>query len=329
MTGQTDHAVVITGYERAELLAEPRDPTPLAPDEVAGATLATLISAGTELAGSYRGAEFPRRPGYAAVFRVEEVGEAVADLDAGDLVLCMGRHQSYQRHPRARVVPVPQGLSPEEATFARLMGVSMSTLTTTTARPPERVMVTGLGLVGHLAAQIFRSCSYRVLGVDPSEARRDLAQERGIADLAPAVPVDDPQVVDHVALALECSGHEGAALDACRVVRKRGEVVLVGAPWERRTERYAHEFTHLIFHRYVVVRSGWEWEVPLFPTDFCTNSIYGNLAAALAWLAEGRVRVEGLYMRVAPREAQQAYQDLLHMRVPRLGVVLDWTTLGG
>lgn len=328
MASQMSYAVIVTARECAELLAEPRDASPLAPDEVSGSTLATLISAGTELAGAYRGAEFPRRPGYAAVYRVEEVGKAVSDLGPGDVVFCMGRHQSYQRHPRERVIPVPQGLSPEQATFARMMGVSMSTLTTTVARPPEMVMVTGLGLVGHLAAQIFQSCGYRVLAVDPSDARREAARERGIDRLAPAVPVDDPQVVDHIALALECSGHEGAALDACRVVRKRGEVVLVGAPWERRTGRFAHELTHLIFHRYVVVRSGWEWEVPLFPTDFGSNSIYGNLAAALAWLAEGRIRVKGLYTSVSPREAQRTYQDLLHMRAPRLGVVFDWTTLG-
>lgn len=325
MADRTDHAVVITGHERAELLAESRDATPLAPNEVAGPTIATLVSAGTELAGAYRGTNFPRRPGYAAVFRVEQVGPAVSDLAPGDVAFCMGRHQSWQRHPRERVIPVPPGLSPEEATFARMMGVTMSTLTTTTARPPERVMVTGLGLVGHMAAQMFRSCGYRVLAVDPSEARRDLVHERGIDDVAPAVPVDDPQVVDQIALALECSGHEGAAVDACRVVKKRGEVVLVGAPWVRHTERYAHELTHLIFHRYVVLRSGWEWEVPLFPTDFSTNSIYGNLAAALAWLAEGRVRVSGLYARVPPQEAQQAYQDLLHGRAQRLGIVFDWS----
>ena len=101
----------------------------------------------------------------------------------------------------------------------------------------------------------------------------------------------------------------------------------MGTPWVRRTERYAHELTHLIFHRYVVVRSGWEWELPLFPSDFQTNSIYGNLAAALEWLAEGRVRVGGLYTRMSPQEAQQAYDNLLHMRALRLAIVFDWTAL--
>ena len=46
-----------------------------------------------------------------------------------------------------------------------------------------------------------------------------------------AVPVEDPAYAGEVELVIECSGHEQAAFDGCRIVRKRGEVVLVGAPW--------------------------------------------------------------------------------------------------
>src|SRR5207237_1254329 len=120
--------------------------------------------------------------------------------------------------------------------FARLMGVSMSTLTTTTARPPERVLVTGLGLVGHLAAKIFAACGYQVTACDPSPVRREQAERRGIARVLAAVPVDDPAFARQVALVVECSGHEQAVLDGLKVVRKRGEVSLVGAPWKRRTD---------------------------------------------------------------------------------------------
>ena len=205
---------------------------PLGPKEVAGHTLATVISAGTELAWNYTGKDFPSRPGYAAVFRVEQVGTEVTDLKPGDLVFCMGRHQSYQRMARPNVVPVPKGLSAEAAVFARMMGISMSTLTTTTARPPGKVLVTGLGLVGHLAAQIFAGCGYEVIACDPVPARRQIAEQMGLRTM-PSVPVDDPDHRGQVDLVVECSGHEQAVLDACKVVRKRGEVVMVGVPWKR------------------------------------------------------------------------------------------------
>ncbi len=293
--------------------------------EVAGHTLATVISAGTELAWNYMGTKFPSRPGYAAVFRVEQVGAEVEDLRAGDLAFCMGKHQSYQRMERRNVVPVPSGLTAETAVFARMMGISMSTLTTTSARPPEKVLVSGLGLVGHLAAQIFAACGYEVIACDPVEARRQIAKDMGICGVLPAVPLDDPKVAGHVGLVVECSGHEQAVLDGCKVVRKRGEMAMVGVPWRQMADMQAHDLLHVIFHNYVVLRSGWEWELPNQPTPFVTNSIFGNYAGTLRWLREGRVCVDGLYTKISPGACQEAYQSLLHKTAERLAVVLDWS----
>jgi threonine dehydrogenase-like Zn-dependent dehydrogenase len=322
-----EHAVTITAREQAELLPIERAERPLGPREVTGRTLATLVSAGTELAGAYTGTSFPRVPGYAAVFEVEAVGGEVEDLRAGDVAFCMGPHRSYQRAAREGVLPVPAGLTPEQAVFARMMSVSMSTLTTTTARPPAKVLVMGQGLVGQLAAKIFASCGYRVTACDPSAARREMAERAGIAPVVAAVSPENPELAGQVALVLECSGHEAGALDGCRVVRKRGEVVLIGSPWVRRTEIFAHELLSLVFNRYVVLRSGWEWELPLQPAEFRTGSLLENLAAALRWLAEGRVRVDGMSQRMAPGECQAAYQGLLHGRLERLAVVFDWTRM--
>jgi threonine dehydrogenase-like Zn-dependent dehydrogenase len=325
MSPGQETAITITAREQAELLPIERDARPLGPREVTGRTLASLVSAGTELAGAYQGSSFPAWPGYAAVFEVEAVGSEVADLRVGERAFCMGPHRSYQRLAREGALPVPDGLAPEQAVFARMMSVSMSTLTTTTARPPAPVLVTGLGLVGHLAAKIFASCGYEVTACDPSASRRQMAEASGLRRVLAAVPLEEPGFSGEVALALECSGHEQGALDGCRVVRKRGEVVLIGAPWQRRTELFAHELLHAVFHRYVTLRSGWEWELPLHPTEFRPGSIYGSLAAALRWLAEGRVPVAGLYERLPPGEAQRAYQDLMHQRLPRLAVVFDWS----
>lgn len=325
MSSESEYAITITAREQAELLAVERDARPLGPREVAGQTLATLISAGTELASAYMGTSFPRVPGYAAVFEVAAIGSEVAGFRTGDRAFCMGPHRSYQRASQEQALLLPEGLAATTAVFARMMGVSMSTLTTTTARPPAKVMVMGLGLVGHLAAQIFAACGYEVTACDPAAARREIASQAGIQRVLPAAPLDEPDFAGQVALVIDCSGHEQAVLDGCRAVRKRGEVVLIGAPWQRRTDLSAHELLHLVFHRYVLLRSGWEWELPLQPTEFRGNSLFGNLAAALRWLAAGRVRIEGLAAVTPPREAQQAYQDLLHQRPGRLTAVFDWS----
>jgi threonine dehydrogenase-like Zn-dependent dehydrogenase len=322
---RAEYAVTVTAREQAALMPAERDATALKPREVAGRTLASIVSTGTELNWCFLGEQFPSTPGYAAVFEVEEVGADVSELGPGDVAFGMGPHRSFQRMDAADVVRVPKGLAPERAAFARMMAVSMSALTTTTARPPQMVLVTGLGLVGHLAAQIFQSCGYEIIGCDPSEARRALAVEKGIRDTRSAVPLGDTSVDGKVALALECSGHEAAALDGCRIVQKRGEVVLIGVPWRAMAPSLtAHDVMNAVFHRYAVLRSGWEWEVPRHATEFRTNSMQANFATALSWLASGRIDVAGLYTTAPPAEAQRVYSSLVHGAWPTLAAVFDW-----
>lgn len=313
--------IVFTAREKAELVSDEID-LDLEPGQIAGPSVASLVSPGTELNGSYLADTFPRRPGYATVFRVEHVGPEVEDVSVGDLRYCMGKHVSYQVSDTDTSLPVPDGLAPEAAVFARLMGVTMTTLVTTTGRPPDAVIVTGLGPVGNLGAQNFRANGYTVIGCDPDAERRELAASLGIEEVV-ANPADASTAGD-VALLLDCSGHEAAVVDGAKVVRKRGEVVLVGAPWARRTDRYAHELLHTAFFNYVDVRSGWEWELPRHADDFRHRSIFGNFAVALGWLAEGKVRVDGLATTAGADEAQDVYQALLHRTAECPTAVFVW-----
>ena len=116
-------------------------------------------------------------------------------------------------------------------------------------------------------------------------------------------------------------------LNACRVVRKRGEVVLVGVPWHRQTDAYAQELLSLGFHNYVVLRSGWEWELPHHAADFSPYSIHTGFDTALRWLADGQIRTEGLITHADPRDAQRASQNLLHRRAQGLFTIFDWPQL--
>lgn len=314
--------VTFTALTKAELIPSDPPSQPLQPHEVAGRTLYSVISSGTELAvyqGHY-GSGFPVQTGYAAIFEITAVGSEVTTLAPGDQAFCMGNHRSWQRTTAAEALRLPEGLNPELAGLARLMGVTWSTLTTTMARPPALVMVTGLGIIGLLGAQNFRAAGYDVIACDPDPARRDFAAGFGIT----VYPEPPQELAGQVALALECSGHEAAALSACNMVCKRGEVVLVGVPWVPRTDLTAHSLLYAIFHKYAVVRSGWEWEVPRHQVDFQQGSIWTNLAGALQSLKEGRVQVDGLYQVMSPQDCQAAYQGLLNHSLPRPAVVFDW-----
>ena len=247
------------------------DDPPLGSGEVRGRTLASIDSPGTVLAvlGGAMADAFPAHPGHAAVFEVEEVGSEVTGIAPGDRLFCQGASRTTQQYVPHLTVPVPAGIDPVTAVLARLMGVSMTTLMTTSARPGDLVAVTGLGPVGYLAAHLFRLANYEVIAVDPDARRRRWASASGISRVYEQVPHDDPRVAGRVDLVVECSGNEAAVADACKVLAMGAEVVLVGTPWVRNTEIYAQEILKAVFYRLATLRSGWEYALPLRRMPFC------------------------------------------------------------
>ncbi|OGV67213.1 MAG: hypothetical protein A3K19_26215 [Lentisphaerae bacterium RIFOXYB12_FULL_65_16] len=324
-----DYEIMHTGKEKAELRSRPRDARPLAANEIAGRTLVSAISPGTEVVGCYCATHYqltdsdaPRSTGYAAVFEVEEVGSDVAGIKVGDVVYGSLPHKSRQRVPAARVVRLPDGLMPEKAVFCRFPKIAMPTFVHTRVRPPEVVVVTGLGLVGLMAAQVAQVCGYEVVAVDPDDRRRAIAQAHGVRRVLLAPPLDDPAMAKRVGLGVDCSGHEQAVLDLCNLVRVRGEVFLIGVPWVPRTTLLAQGILHSVFYNYVTLTSGWEGQMPASPE---THSDLHHIATALGWIADGRIRIhESLYARAKPDDPQTVYQNLLHRRTTGLTVVFDW-----
>ncbi len=315
--------VIVTAHQRAGLGEIPDFQEPVKPGNVRGKTIVSLVSAGTELNFAFLAKEFPKRPGYAAVFQVEETGEEVTGIEPGDMVFGSCGHGEKQEVAANSVVKLPPGMAPEEAVFARMMGVSMSTLNTTAVHAPEHVLVTGLGLVGNLAAQIFANCGYFVTAVDPAPARQEAALQAGLSDVRSSI-AELGDLSGQIGLHVECSGHEQAVIEGSLAVRKGGEVVLVGVPWSRHVDTPVFDLLHTIFHRYVMVRSGWEWEVPKLPTPFIGNSIRGNYVAAVDWIAKGRIKVKHLADGYSPREAQHVYTGLLAQSLPTAGAYFDW-----
>jgi threonine dehydrogenase-like Zn-dependent dehydrogenase len=329
----TMKAVVLEAERTAVLADVERDASPLGPAEVEARTLYTLVSPGTEanlFLGEYHRTgigwgRLPMTPGYAAVAEVERVGESVEAVRPGDLVFCMGKHQAFQRMEERALLPVPAGLEPAEAPYARIMNVTFTAYSTVSVRPPETVLVVGLGLVGLLGAQLFRMAGYRVAGAEPLESRRRIAERHGIETVLPAVPADDPVWRGKVGLVVECSAHERAAVDATWCLRRGGEIALVGVPMAAKTDVLALEAYKAVFRAGVTMRSGSEWLIPRYPDGTGRPSIWGNMARALEFLAAGQVTVDGLHTIMSPAECQETYERIIEKRLEGLTIAFDWT----
>ena len=170
--------VVVTGQHKVELLDLTLDEGKLGPEDVLIETEATFISAGTELS-VYTGLEpdvfkpgtwccYPWRSGYANVGVVRGAGAGVDRARVGQRVFTFGPHGSaHISSAQELIVPVPEGLSSAHAAASRMAGVAITAIHLADKRPNRWVAVYGLGMVGNLAAQMFRITGARVIGIDP------------------------------------------------------------------------------------------------------------------------------------------------------------------
>lgn len=325
MTTKQNWSVMFTATAKASLLEQPFEAKTLEPRQIAGRSVVSLISSGSErggFLGEFPAESYPMATGYAAVLEVLETGPEVQEVAVGDIVFAGTPHTLFAVANESDVVKVLPGMSPEEAVLCRFPAVSMPSLLHTKIRPVEPVLVTGLGVVGLMCAQVFRVCGYEVHAVDPTPGRRETAKRCGIEHVYGTV--EESPAAGRIGIAVECSGNEQATLDAVDAVRKGGEMALVGVPWYRGTDTFAHDLLRKIFYGFLTVRSGFEWSLPRHPSEFAPESTFRCFGRAMSWIREGSIKTEGVYRSVSPRECSLIYDEIAEGRSPTTATMFDW-----
>jgi NADPH2:quinone reductase len=120
---------------------------------------------------------------------VDAVGPGVTEVKVGDRVAyasVMGAYAEYAIVPAARLVPVPEGVSSQQAAAAILQGMTAHYLTHSTypLKAGETALIhAAAGGLGHLAVQIAKMIGARVLGTVSTEEKARLAREAGADDV--------------------------------------------------------------------------------------------------------------------------------------------------
>lgn len=121
--------------------------------------------------------------GYSLCGVVMEVGAGVTDIKVGQRVAGAGNkyalHAEYNWIPRNLVVPVPDNVTSQDASFTTVGSIAMQGFRQSEAALGESAVVIGLGLVGQLLVQILVAAGVRVIGVDPASDRCDVAIRAG------------------------------------------------------------------------------------------------------------------------------------------------------
>jgi propanol-preferring alcohol dehydrogenase len=265
---QTMRAAVVTHFDAPLELQE----VPV-PEAAYNEVLVKVASCGvchTDLHAAH--GDFPVKPtlpfipGHEATGYVAAVGPGVTNLKEGDRVgvpwlqsacgqceyclsgwetLCPhqtntgysidGGFAEYLVAPAAFAAPIPDQLGFDEAAPILCAGVTTyKGLKETDARPGDWVVISGVGGLGHVAVQYATAMGYRVIAVDISNDKLDLARALGAEITLNARRVDPADEVQRL-----IGGAHGALVTAVSPVafsqaigmlRRGGTVSLVGLP---------------------------------------------------------------------------------------------------
>lgn len=161
---------------------------------------ASVISSGTELGGvkgrrENPGSSGPRPFGYQNAGDIIAKGEGCDEYQIGDPVACMGGgyafHTTHACVPKNLSVPIPAGISYEEAAFNHLGATGLHAVRRAQLDIGENVVVVGLGLVGQMTTQIARISGAHVMGLDRFPLRLETAKRTG-SDIVVNAQSEDP-----------------------------------------------------------------------------------------------------------------------------------------
>jgi predicted dehydrogenase len=261
--------------------------------------------------------------GYSSAGVVVDVGEGLSGFQAGDRVVSNGPHAEYVCVPVNLCARVPEGVSGEAASFTVLAAIALEGMRLAAPTLGERVVVTGLGLIGQLAVQLLRANGCRVLGIDFDARRAELARSFGAATCVPAIGEDplavarrfsDGRGVDAVIITAATRSSEPVH-QAAQMCRKRGRIVLVGVTGLElsRADFYEKELSFQVSCSYGPGRydPAYEEQGRDYPFGYVRWTEQRNFEAVLDLMAAGRLQVEPLISLRSPiGEAARAYAAL-------------------
>lgn len=152
----------------------------------------SLISPGSELGGWGAMKARQLKPphgvpfGYSVAGTVAAKGPGTNGPAKGTRVVAIGAGQALHAQqvvvPAALVVPLPDSLSFDEGAYAMLLATAMHGVRRAEVTLGSRVMVAGMGVLGNLAAQLFRAAGCRVAAWDVSAAALQMARIVGFTE---------------------------------------------------------------------------------------------------------------------------------------------------
>ena len=335
--------IVFTQPYKAELLEREIDEI-LAPHQALVQSEYSIISAGTEGAGFtgliqempfvHNPNMYPQNTGYGHLGEVLEIGSGVTMCKKGDRVLSFSDHASLVKADAVRfALPVPRDTAGSKVVFARMAGVSISAVRSSTVQPGDTVLIIGLGLVGNFAAQLFQLAGAEVVASELSSLRIERAKACGIKKIVNPNETDLKEYVmdwtggKGVHIAVEAIGISQLIAEAIMLTRSYGETILLGSPRAKAVFDVTPMLLRIHLEAIRLIGS-LEWKWPSHEVSRCRHNIVENYRQIVNWIVEDKIIVEPLLTHLgSPQDCQEIYTGLTSKKDRYLSAVFDWNLL--
>lgn len=280
--------------------------------------------------------EQPLPLGYCNVGTVVGIGEGVKGFQVGDRVVSNGFHAELVVVPQHLCALIPSVVSDESASLTILASIGLQGIRLSNPTLGETFLVSGLGLIGLLTAQLLIAHGCQVLGLDPDPTKCALAKDFGITAL------DLSSGVDPVSWCLQNTGGVGVdgalitaatsssqpILLAAEACRQRGRIVLVGVTGLelRRDLFYKKELSFQVSCSYGPGRydTNYEHHGNDYPIGYVRWTEQRNFQAVLHALSTNSLQVDALISHRFPIDKATSAYDLLISDKPSLGILLNY-----
>ena len=274
--------------------------------------------------------------GYSNVGEVIAVGDDVSAFQPGDRVVSNGSHSELVVVSQNLCALIPDNVDYQSAAFTVLASIGLQGIRLAQPTFGETFLVSGLGLIGLLTAQLLLAQGCNVLGLDPDPDKCKLAESLGVSTFT-LTAGSDPVAwamnqtsgvgVDGVLITAATSSSQPVHV-AAQSSRQRGRIVLVGVTGLelRRDLFYKKELSFQVSCSYGPGRydPAYEDSCHDYPIGFVRWTEQRNFQAVLRALSSGLIKTEPLIShRFHIDKAVDAYQ-LLSGPAPSLGIILKY-----
>lgn len=268
--------------------------------------------------------------GYCNVGEIVAIGEHVEGFTIGDRVVSNGPHAEMVCVPVNLIAKVPPHVPDDEAVFTVLGAIGLHGVRLLAPALGERVAVVGLGLIGLMVVDILRTHGCEVIGIEPDESRRRIAEEKGITAINPAKAASrliNEQFGEMDGVIITASSRSGNVISmAAAICRKKGKIVLVGdVPLHlRRSDFYYKELTFQVSCAYGPGRYDHAYEERGidYPLPYVRWTENRNFHEILRLLGNGSLDIKPLISGIFPIEK---YLSIYQKNSRLLGMLIDYS----